>query len=65
VPHALTGSAAGIVNTGAQLGTAIGTAVVILVAAAVSPPAGWTVAAGTALLCAVWCRFRRQSDDRG
>ncbi len=65
VSQALTGSAAGIVNTGAQLGTAIGTAVVILVAAAVSPPAGWTVAAGTALLCAVWCRFRRQSDNRG
>jgi MFS family permease len=62
VPDALTGSAAGIVNTGAQLGTAIGTAVVILIATAASPAAGWAVAAATAFLCAGWCRLRRPSD---
>jgi len=61
VSESLTGSAAGIVNTGAQLGTAIGTAVLILVATVTSPPVGWTVAAGVALMCAMWCRFRRQS----
>lgn len=61
VSVALTGSAAGIVNTGAQLGTAIGTAVVILIATAASPPVGWTLTAVVALVCAVWCRFRQQS----
>ncbi|MFJ4221827.1 MFS transporter [Curtobacterium luteum] len=62
VPAALAGSAAGIVNTGAQLGTAIGTAVVILIATASTPSVGWAVTAGIALICAGWSRFRRQSD---
>lgn len=62
VPAALAGSAAGIVNTGAQLGTAIGTAVVILIATASTPSIGWAVAAGIALICAGWSRLRHQSD---
>lgn len=62
VPTALAGSAAGIVNTGAQLGTAIGTAVVILIATASTPSVGWAVAAGMALICAGWSRLRHQSD---
>ncbi|WP_423918910.1 MFS transporter [Frigoribacterium sp. 2-23] len=62
VPAALAGSAAGIVNTGAQLGTAIGTAVVILIATASTPSIGWAVAAGIALICAWWSRLRHQSD---
>lgn len=61
VPAALAGSAAGIVNTGAQLGTAIGTALVILIATASTATVGWAVAAGIALICAGWSRFRRQS----
>lgn len=61
VPAALAGSAAGIVNTGAQLGTAIGTAVVILIATASTPSVGWAFAAGIALICAGWSRFRHQS----
>ncbi|MEN0104552.1 MAG: MFS transporter [Curtobacterium sp.] len=59
VPDKLAGSAAGIVNTGAQLGTAIGTAVVILIATAASTSVGWTVAAVVALTCAAWCAARR------
>ncbi|MDT0235363.1 MFS transporter [Curtobacterium sp. BRB10] len=59
VPDELAGSAAGIVNTGAQLGTAIGTAVVILIATAASTAVGWTVAAVVALTCAAWCAARR------
>lgn len=62
VPAALAGSAAGIVNTGAQLGTAIGTAVVILIATASTPSVGWAFAAGIALICAGWSRLRHQSD---
>ncbi|PZE82137.1 MFS transporter [Curtobacterium sp. MCBD17_032] len=62
VPATLAGSAAGIVNTGAQLGTAIGTAVVILIATAASPPMGWAFSAATAFLCAGWCRLRGQAD---
>lgn len=61
VPAALAGSAAGIVNTGAQLGTAIGTALIILIATASTPSVGWAVAAGIALICAGWSRLRRQS----
>jgi len=61
VPAALAGSAAGIVNTGAQLGTAIGTALIILIATASTPSVGWAVAAGIALICAGWSRLRHQS----
>ncbi|WP_374193290.1 MFS transporter [Curtobacterium sp. ISL-83] len=62
VPGTLTGSAAGIVNTGAQLGTAIGTAVVILIATASEPSAGWAVAAAGSLACAAWCGSRPHSN---
>jgi MFS family permease len=57
VPDAVRGTASGIINTAAQLGTAIGIAVVLLIAAATTgvpgpgtaPPAvAWAVAAATA-----------------
>jgi MFS family permease len=62
VPEDLTGSAAGILNTGAQLGTAIGVAALVTLAATLSPPStgtqvAWAVAgalaAGTAVTLAV------------
>lgn len=62
VPGALAGSAAGIVNTGAQLGTAVGTALVILIATASNASVGWAVAAAAALVCAAWCGLRQRSD---
>ncbi len=55
----LAGSAAGIVNTGAQLGTAVGTSVVVLVTTAASPAAGRGTAAALALAAAAWCAVRR------
>jgi len=64
VPDALTGSAAGVVNTGAQLGTALGTAAVVLVAAVAGTPAGWGVAAAAAGATAAWCFLRRPSVTR-
>jgi hypothetical protein len=39
VPEALRGAASGIVNTAAQLGTAIGIAVLLLIAAGAAAPA--------------------------
>ncbi|MFJ3379382.1 MFS transporter [Curtobacterium sp. NPDC090217] len=64
VPGALEGTAAGIVNTGAQIGTAIGTAIVVLVATSLSAPVGWLVAATAAAACAFWCATRSQSHGR-
>jgi MFS family permease len=61
VPEELQGTAAGVVNTCAQLGTALGVAVVVTIATTTegSPmpltgdPAGWLVAAAVALLASV------------
>lgn len=53
VPEELTGTAGAVVNTAAQLGTALGVAALVLLAAVVGPPAGtvvgWVVAAALAL----------------
>ncbi|WP_147796684.1 MFS transporter [Cellulomonas sp. Y8] len=54
VPASLAGSASGVLNTGAQLGTAIGTALVVLVAALASPAWGWGSAAALAAVTAGW-----------
>jgi MFS family permease len=63
------GSASGIINTTAQLGTAIGTAVLLLVAAATTglpgtgvpePAAAWSVAALVAAAGAVFFAFAAQ-----
>ncbi len=59
VPHAFRATASGLLNTGTQLGTAVGTALLLLITAATTgmPAAGtaaprpaWAVAAGLALL---------------
>jgi MFS family permease len=70
VPDALRGTASGIINTAAQLGTAIGIAVVLLIAAATAgvpgphtgpPTVAWSVAAAIAAVGAVaFARSPRQ-----
>lgn len=53
VDDTIKGTAGGIVNTTAQLGTALGTAAILLAAATLSPRTAWTLAAilaGTAAL---------------
>jgi MFS family permease len=60
VPPALQGTAAGVLNTAAQLGTALGVAVVLLVVAATAgtglplagTPLGWVTAAASAAVAA-------------
>lgn len=63
VPEELTGTAGAVVNTAAQLGTALGVAALVLLAAVVGPPegtvAGWVVAAALALLGAALLLRRR------
>lgn len=53
VDEAGKGAAAGVLNTAAQLGTAIGTSLVQLVATAWDPRAAWAVTAGLAVTAAV------------
>ena len=48
VDEAIKATAAGVLNTAAQLGTAIGTSVVLLVAAVLDPRPAWAVAAALA-----------------
>jgi MFS family permease len=55
VPEDLAGSASGILNTGAQLGTALGTSSLVLVASLAGVGAGWLAAAVTAAAAALWC----------
>ncbi|GIG34919.1 MFS transporter [Cellulomonas pakistanensis] len=54
VPGPIAGSASGVLNTGAQLGTALGTAAVVMIAALGSPAWGWGTAAVLAAATAVW-----------
>lgn len=58
VPEELAGSASGVLNTGAQVGTAVGTALVVMVASLTSTTWGWAVATGLALGTAVWAGVR-------
>ncbi|WP_020076978.1 MFS transporter [Cryocola sp. 340MFSha3.1] len=55
VPDDLAGSASGILNTGAQLGTALGTSALVLVASVAGVGAGWAAAALLAAATAAWC----------
>jgi MFS family permease len=59
VLDALKGTSAGILNTAAQLGTAIGIAVIILIASFTSYTTGWTCAAATAAVTAAAMRRKR------
>jgi MFS family permease len=52
VPEALSGSATGLLNTGAQLGTALGVAALVTLSATVGRPPGTAVAWATAALAA-------------
>ncbi len=68
VPEALRGAASGIVNTAAQLGTAIGIAVLLLVAAATTgapgvraPVIAWAAAAVIGAMGAIAFCWRRRS----
>ncbi|WP_136519366.1 MFS transporter [Cellulomonas telluris] len=59
VDEHLRATAAGVLNTAAQLGTALGTAAVLLVASATSARVGWAVVAGLAAVAAAACARRR------
>lgn len=63
VDDSIKATAAGVLNTAAQLGTAIGTAVILLIATAGSPRNAWIVATG----CTVVVAFAaaRGSDPAG
>ena len=67
VSEAIKGTAAGVLNTSAQLGTAIGTALMLLVATSLQPRTSWIVAAvlaGVAAVCAAATAPRRSSRSR-
>jgi len=64
VPEHLAGSASGILNTGAQLGTALGTAVLVMVAGVTSVTWGWAAAALGAAVTAAWS-WRAGRTDAG
>lgn len=58
VPNEHAGSASGVLNTGAQVGTALGTALVVMIASLISAMWGWTAAAALALGAALWAGTR-------
>ena len=67
VSEAIKGTAAGVLNTAAQLGTAIGTALMLLVATSLQPRTSWIVAAvlaGVAAVCGAATAPRRSSSSR-
>jgi len=53
VDAAITGAAAGMINTAAQLGTAVGTAVILLISTTVDARTAWSAASGVALVAAL------------
>jgi MFS family permease len=69
VADSLAGTASGVLNTGAQLGTALGVAALLLLASAIGAGAGtvtaWAVAAGAAALTALFLSARARSDLPG
>ena len=72
MPESLSGTAGGVLNTGAQVGTAVGVAALLLLAAAVGgsgPGSGttvaWAVAAGLAGLTALALLVRTGADSEG
>ncbi|MDF2966686.1 MAG: transporter [Nocardioidaceae bacterium] len=65
VPVDLRGAASGLVNTAAQLGTAVGTAALILLAAATDPRTAWAAATAVALAAAAaFVRTGRRDPER-
>lgn len=54
VSESIAGSASGILNTGAQLGTVVGTALVVAIAAISSSIWGWGIAFALAACAALW-----------
>jgi MFS family permease len=65
VPVDLRGAASGLVNTAAQLGTAVGTAALILLAAATDPRTAWAAATAVALAAAAaFVRSGRRAPER-
>ena len=67
VEESLKATAAGLINTAAQLGTAIGTAIILLVSTISSPQHAWITAAVCATLAAITTSLRSDStlsDDR-
>lgn len=65
VPERLMGSASGILNTGAQVGTALGTAAIILVASLGGYATAWLVAGVAAALTAGWCLLPQTGGTAG
>ncbi|MBF0686147.1 MAG: MFS transporter [Cellulomonas sp.] len=63
VQDELAGSASGILNTGAQLGTAVGTAVLVMLAGLASVTWAWAVAALLAAATAVWSWHGRRKGE--
>lgn len=70
VSEELTSSATGLLNTGGQLGTALGVAALVTLAGIADSGGGsgtavaWIVAAAISALCAVMLAFRRPAADR-
>jgi hypothetical protein len=64
VEEAISGTAAGMINTAAQLGTAVGTAFILLISATVDARAAWVVAGGVALVAALAAAARESGTDR-
>lgn len=65
VCEAVKGTAAGVLNTAAQLGTAIGTALILLVASTIHPRIAWAAAAILASVAATAAATRAPRDSRG
>src|SRR4051794_3125318 len=65
VEERLTGTATGVLNTAAQLGTALGVAALLVVAAAAGTAVAWGAGAALAGLTAVTVRPRRSRTPRG
>lgn len=61
VPEHLAGSASGILNTGAQLGTALGTSAIVLIASFAGAGGGWLAASVVAAATALWCLLPRRA----
>ncbi len=64
VAERLRATAAGVLNTAAQLGTALGTAAVLLVATTASARVAWAVVAVLAAVAAVACGARASTPER-
>jgi MFS family permease len=61
VPPALQGTAAGVLNTAAQLGTALGVAFLLLLAATAGAPLGYAAAAVAAAASGMWLVGRHRA----